>query len=248
MSQVSMKDMLQAGVHFGHKVRYWRPQNAEYIFGVRNGVHIINLEKTLPMFENAMAFVKRIASNNGKVLFVGTKHSAQAIVKEEAERCGMPYVDYRWLGGMLTNYKTVRHSIKRLKTLQQQFEKGDFGRLTKKEVLNLEREKEKLQKGLGGIQDMGGLPDALFIIDVGYERIAIKEANKLMIPVIGVVDTNNLATGVDHIIPGNDDSSRAIRLYLRAVADVILAEQSKQKTAPAVEEVSQDIQEEDTGV
>lgn len=239
MSQVSMKDMLQAGVHFGHKARYWQPKNASFIFGERNGIHIINLEKTLPMFEEAMNVVSQVGHRKGKVLFVGTKFAAREVVKEEAERCGMPYVDHRWLGGMLTNYKTVRHSIKRLKTLQAQFEKGDFGRLTKKEILNLEREKEKLTKSLGGIQDMGGLPDALFIIDVGYERIAIAEANKLGIPVIGIVDTNNLDTGVDYPIPGNDDSSRAIRLYLRAAADMVLASGGAQ-TVAAKKDVSEE--------
>lgn len=242
MSQVTMKDMLQAGVHFGHKVRYWQPRNADFIFGARNGIHIINLEKTLPKFNDAMNVIGRIAQNRGKVLFVGTKYAARAIVKEEAERCGMPYVDHRWLGGMLTNYKTVRHSIKRLKTLQTQFEKGDFGRATKKEILNLEREKEKLTKSLGGIQDMGGLPEALFVIDVGYERIAIAEANKLGIPVIGIVDTNHLSTGVDYAVPGNDDSSRAIRLYMRAAADEVIAAAGTQTTAPS----KADIVEEET--
>lgn len=237
MTQVTMKDMLQAGVHFGHRVRYWQPKNAKYIFGERNGIHIINLEETLPLFQEAMNFIGQIASRKGsKVLFVGTKHSAQEAIREEAARCGMPYVDHRWLGGMLTNYKTVRHSIKRLKTLTEKFEKNNFGRLTKKEILNLQREKDKLERGLGGIQDMGGLPDVLFVIDVGHENIAIKEANNLGIPVIGIVDTNNLATGVDYIIPGNDDSSRSIRLYLRAAADMILAAQVTHTTAePAAE-------------
>lgn len=231
MTQVTMKDMLQAGVHFGHRVRYWQPKNAQYIFGERNGIHIINLEKTLPMFGDAINFVGQVAAKKGKVLFVGTKHAAQEAIREEAQRCGMPYVDHRWLGGMLTNYKTIRNSIKRLKQLHEQFEKNKFGRITKKEILNLKREKDKLERGLGGIQDMGGLPDALFIIDVGHEKIAISEANNLSIPVIGIVDTNNLATGVDYIIPGNDDSSRSIRLYLRGVADAILEAQAKHVVA-----------------
>jgi small subunit ribosomal protein S2 len=222
MTAVTMKDMLQAGVHFGHRTRYWQPANARYIFGERNGVHIINLETTLPLFQDAINYVGAIAAKKGRVLFVGTKHAASEIVKEEAQRCGMPYVDHRWLGGMLTNYKTIRRSIRRLKILQEQFEKGEFGRLTKKEILTLEREKKKLARSLGGIQDMGGLPEALFVIDVGQERTAVAEANKLHIPVIAVVDTNYMTTGIDYVIPGNDDSSRSIRLYLRAAADAVL--------------------------
>jgi len=220
---VKMIDMLKAGVHFGHRTRFWHPKMAPYIYGTRNGIHIINLEKTMPKFYEAMEFIKRVAASNGKVLFVGTKFSAQEAIREEAARAGMPYVDHRWLGGMLTNYKTVRHSIKRLKALEEQFEKGNFGRLTKKEILNLTREKEKLERGLGGIKNMGGLPDALFIIDIGHEKIAVSEARKLSIPVVGVVDTNTNPGDIDYMIPGNDDSASAIRLYASTVADVILS-------------------------
>jgi len=238
--QVTMKDMLHAGVHFGHKARYWQPKMAQYIYGERNGIHIINLEKTLPLFEDAMNFIGGVAARKGKVLFVGTKHAARDIVKEEAERAGMPYVNHRWLGGMLTNYKTVRHSIKRLKALTEQFEKNKFGRLTKKEILNLEREKEKLERSLGGIQNMAGLPEAIFVMDVGNERIAIAEARKLGIPVIGIVDTNHLPKDVDYIIPGNDDSSRAIRLYMRAAADAVLAAKASNTVAPVAKEEQAD--------
>jgi len=218
-----MRDMLEAGVHFGHQTRYWHPKMSQYIYGARNKIHIINLEETLPMFQDAMKFINQMAARKAKVLFVGTKHAASVAIREEAIRCGMPYVDHRWLGGMLTNYKTVRHSIKRLKTLEAQFEKGDFGRLNKKEILNLTREKEKLERSLGGIKNMGGLPDVVFVIDIGHEKNAIAEAQKLKIPVVGIVDTNTNPVAIDYMIPGNDDSSKAIRLYLSAAADEILA-------------------------
>lgn len=233
---VNMRDMLEAGVHFGHQTRFWNPKMAEYIFGARSKIHIINLEKTLPMFRQAIDLVQDIASKGGKILFVGTKRSAQDIIREEAERCGMPYVDHRWLGGMLTNYKTVRQSIRRLKDIAAKVEDGSIEKLTKKEALNLTRELEKLEYSLGGIKNMGGLPDAIFVVDVGYERIAITEANKLKIPVIGVVDTNNSPDGVDFIIPGNDDAIRAITLYTRTVADIILAAKEKARSGMANEE------------
>ncbi len=222
MANVSMRDMLEAGVHFGHQTRFWNPQMAPYIFGDRNKIHIINLEKTVPLFNDALNFLGRMASNQGRILFVGTKRAASKIVQEEAERCGMPFVNHRWLGGMLTNYKTVRQSIKRLKDLEKMSEDGSFDRVTKKEALNMRREMEKLDRSLGGIKNMGGLPDALFVVDVGYENIAISEAKKLGIPVIGVVDTNNSPAGVDYVIPGNDDAIRAIKLYTAQVADAVM--------------------------
>ncbi|EGH64401.1 30S ribosomal protein S2 [Pseudomonas syringae pv. actinidiae str. M302091] len=222
MSQVNMRDMLKAGVHFGHQTRYWNPKMGKYIFGARNKIHIINLEKTLPMFNEALTFVERLASGKKKILFVGTKRSAGKIVAEEAARCGSPYVDHRWLGGMLTNFKTIRQSIKRLRELEVQAEDGTFAKLTKKEALMRTRDLEKLDRSLGGIKDMGGLPDALFVIDVDHERIAITEANKLGIPVIGVVDTNSSPEGVDYIIPGNDDAIRAIQLYMGSMADAVI--------------------------
>jgi small subunit ribosomal protein S2 len=217
-----MQDMLKAGVHFGHQTRYWNPKMGTYIYGSRNKIHIIDLGKTLPLFEDALNFIGGVAANKGKVLFVGTKFSAQEIVKQEAERCKMPFVDRRWLGGMLTNYKTIRQSIKRLKELEAMFDSGKFGRLTKKEILNLEREKDKLSINLGGIKNMGGIPDAMFVIDVGHEHIAVREANRLGIPVIGIVDSNNDPDGISYVIPGNDDSTRAIRFYAATVADTIL--------------------------
>jgi small subunit ribosomal protein S2 len=226
MSNVTMRDMLEAGVHFGHRTRYWNPKMAQYIFGSRDKIHIINLEKTLPMFRDALNVVSKIAHNKGKILFVGTKRAAQDIIREQATRCGMPYVDYRWLGGMLTNYKTIRQSIKRLRELEEMAKSGKFERMIKKEALQLKREYEKLECGLGGIKDMGGIPDALFIIDTGNENIAILEARKLSIPVIGVVDTNNDPDHIDYIIPGNDDSMQAIELYASAMADVILEAKS----------------------
>ena len=222
MSQVNMRDMLKAGVHFGHQTRYWNPKMGKYIFGARNKIHIINLEKTLPMFNDALSFVEKLAAGKNKILFVGTKRSAGKLVREEASRCGMPYVDHRWLGGMLTNYKTIRASIKRLRELETQAQDGTFDKLTKKEALMRTRDLEKLERSLGGIKDMGGLPDAMFVIDVDHERIAISEANKLGIPVIGIVDTNSSPEGVDYVIPGNDDAIRAIELYMGSMADAVI--------------------------
>ncbi len=222
MSSVTMRQMLEAGVHFGHRTRFWNPEMAPFIFGSRNKVHIINLEKTLPLFNDAVNFAGKVASKGGKILFVGTKRSAQKIIKEEAERCGMPYVNHRWLGGMLTNYKTIRQSIRRLKDLEEQFASNTLDGLTKKEILMLTREKAKLELSVGGIKDMGGIPDAIFIIDVQYENIAITEANRLSVPVMGVVDTNSSPEGVDYIIPGNDDAISAIKLYVGTIADTIL--------------------------
>lgn len=219
---VSMQDMLKAGVHFGHQTRYWNPKMSHYIYGARNRIHIIDLGKSLPLFHDAINFISGVAANKGKVLFVGTKYAAQSIIREEAERCGMPYVNHRWLGGMLTNYKTIRQSIKRLKDLEAMFESGKFGRLTKKEILQLEREKDKLDNSLGGIKNMGGIPDAIFVIDVGHENIAIREAKRLSIPVVGVVDSNNDPDNISYIIPGNDDSTRSIRFYAKTIADTIL--------------------------
>jgi small subunit ribosomal protein S2 len=229
---INMKDMLAAGVHYGHQKRYWNPKMEPYIYGVHNKVHIINLEKTLPLFSDALNFISSKVSNRGKILFVGTKYSAQAAVKEEATRCGMPYVDYRWLGGMLTNYKTMRQLIKRYRELEKMKQDGSFEYFTKKEALQFQREMDKLERGIGGIKDMGGLPDALFVIDVGNEKIAITEAQRLGIPVIGVVDTNHSPDGIDYVIPGNDDASRAIRFYTKTVADVIL--DAKAVSTPSV--------------
>lgn len=222
MVKVSMHDMLQAGVHFGHRTRFWDPKMAPYIFGSRNKIHIINLEHTMPLLHDALNYVGRLAANKCNILFVGTKRAAQNIISEHAARCGMPYVDHRWLGGMLTNYKTVRQSISRLKDLEKMRDNGDFEKMIKKEALMLSRELEKLECSLGGIKDMKGLPDAIFVIDVGHEKIAIKEATRLKIPVIGVVDTNNNPDGIDYPIPGNDDSMRAIEIYVKAIADSIL--------------------------
>lgn len=233
MTTVTMKQLLEAGVHFGHQTRYWDPKMKPYIFGARHQVHIINLERTLPLFQDAINFVSSVAAKRGKILFVGTKRTAQQSIREEATRCNMPYVDYRWLGGMLTNYKTIRLSIKRLKELEEMFEKSAFSGLTKKEKLTLMREKEKLQRSLEGIKDMGGLPDAIFVIDVGAEKIAVNEAKKLGIPVIGVVDTNNSPDNIDYVIPGNDDAIRSIRFYAKTLADVILAARSTLAEIPA---------------
>ena len=219
---VTMREMLEAGVHFGHQTRYWNPRMAPYIFGHRNKIHIVNLEKTMAMYHEALKFVRQLSTNKGSVLFVGTKRQAREIVKEEAQRCGAPYVDYRWLGGMLTNYKTVKQSIKRLKEMEAMVQDGSMDKLPKKEALHYQREIAKLDRSLGGIKDMNGLPDALFVIDVGYQKGAIAEARKLGIPVIGVVDTNHNPEGVAYVIPGNDDSSRAIRLYVRGMADAVL--------------------------
>lgn len=224
---VTMRQMLEAGVHFGHQTRYWNPKMAPFIFGHRNNIHIINLEKTLPLYNEAIKFVKQLAANKGNVLFVGTKRQAREIVREEAARSGSPFVDHRWLGGMLTNFKTVKQSIKRLNDLQAMFADGSVEKLSKKETLVLQREMEKLERSLGGIKDMNGIPDAMFVIDVGYQKNAVVEARKLGIPVIGVVDTNNSVEGVDYVIPGNDDSTRAIRLYARGVADAILEGRSQ---------------------
>jgi small subunit ribosomal protein S2 len=218
----TMRQMLEAGVHFGHQTRFWNPKMAPYIFGARNKIHIINLEKSLPLYQDALKFVRNLASNKGTILFVGTKRQAREIIMEEATRAGMPFVDFRWLGGMLTNYKTVKGSLKRLKDLEQMVEDGSLEKLSKKEALTYSRELEKLQRAMGGIKNMAGVPDAVFVIDVGYHKIAVTEAKKLGVPVIGVVDTNNSMDGVDYIIPGNDDSTRAIRLYARGVADAIL--------------------------
>ena len=223
----TMRQMLEAGVHFGHQTRFWNPKMAPFIFGHRNKIHIINLEKTLVKYNEAMDFVRKLSANKGNILFVGTKRQAREIVREEADRATAPCVDERWLGGMLTNFKTVKLSIKRLKDLEQSSQDGTFDRLSKKEALVQSRELEKLLKSLGGIKDMGGLPDALFVIDVGYHKIAITEAKKLGIPVVAVVDTNHSPVGIDYIIPGNDDSSRAIRLYARGVADAILEGRSQ---------------------
>jgi small subunit ribosomal protein S2 len=215
--------MLQAGVHFGHQTRFWNPKMREYIFGARSRIHIVDLEKTLPLFQNAVDFVRNVASKGGKVLFVGTKRSAQELVRDAANRCGMPYVDHRWLGGMLTNYKTLRQSIRRLKDLEARVaDEKAMALLTKKERLDLDRELAKLERALGGIKHMGSLPDVIFVIDVGYEKTAITESNKLKIPVIGIVDTNNSPDGVDYVIPGNDDAIRAISLYVNTFADTII--------------------------
>lgn len=222
MPQVSMRDMLSAGVHFGHQTRYWNPKMNSYIFGARNKIHIINLEKTVPAFNDALALVKQMAAQKKKILFVGTKRAAQKTIKEQAERAGQPFVSHRWLGGMLTNYKTIRVSIRRLRELEAQSQDGTFAKLTKKEALMRTRDMEKLERSIGGIKDMSGLPDAMFVIDVDHERIAIQEANKLGIPVIGVVDTNSNPDGVDYVIPGNDDAIRAIKLYVTAIADACL--------------------------
>lgn len=218
----SIKTMLEAGMHFGHRTRYWNPKMKPYIYGAYKKVHIINLEKTQQCYEDALNYLGKLASKGGKVLFVGTKRAAREIIKQEAIRCGMPYVDHRWLGGMLTNYKTVRQSIKRLKDLVATRDAPTFARLTKKEMLNVDRQIEKLERSLGGIKEMGSLPDALFVIDVGYENIALLEAKKLGIPVVAVVDTNHSPANVEYIIPGNDDSNRAIALYCKSVADAIL--------------------------
>jgi small subunit ribosomal protein S2 len=218
----SMREMLECGVHFGHQTRYWNPRMAPYIFGHRNKIHIINLEKTLALYNEALKFVRQMTANKGTILFVGTKRQARDIIREEAQRCQSPYVDYRWLGGMLTNYKTVKQSIKRLKDMEAMAQDGSLEKLPKKEALNTQREMQKLDRSLGGIKDMNGLPDAVFVIDVGYHKGAVAEARKLGIPVVAVVDTNHNPEGLDYLVPGNDDSSRAIRLYARGVADAVL--------------------------
>ena len=243
MASVSMRQMLEAGVHFGHQTRYWNPKMAPFIFGSRNNIHIINLEKTLPLFNDAMNYLGSLAARRGKILLVGTKRNASEHVKREAQRCNMPYVNFRWLGGMLTNFKTIKQSIKRLKELEAMETEGGFERFSKKEALSLRREREKLERSLGGIKDMDGLPDALFVIDIGHEKIAVSEARKLGIPVVGVVDTNHNPDNIDHMIPGNDDSMRSIQLYCQSVSEAILsgqasmgqvAEEPKSEAAPAV--------------
>lgn len=221
MAKVTMRQMLEAGVHFGHQTRYWNPKMGQYIYGARNKIHIVNLEKSLPMFNDALNFMGDIAAKKGSVLFVGTKRAASDLVKEQAIACGMPYVNHRWLGGMLTNFKTIKQSIKKLKELEVQSEDGTFEKITKKEALMRSRQKEKLELSLGGIKDMRAMPNAIFVIDTGSEKIAIQEAQNLGIPVIGVVDTNNNPDGVDYVIPGNDDAVRAISLYLSAAAEAI---------------------------
>ena len=219
---VTMRQMLEAGVHFGHQTRFWNPKMAPFIFGHRNKIHIVNLERTLENFQAAAKFVRQLAANRGTILFVGTKRQAREIIVEEAQRAGQPYVDQRWLGGMLTNFKTIKASIKRLKEMEQTIEEGGIERMSKKEALTFQREVDKLNKSIGGIKDMNALPDAMFVIDVGYHKIAIAEANKLGIPVVGVVDTNHSPDGIAYVIPGNDDSSRAVRLYARGIADAVL--------------------------
>jgi small subunit ribosomal protein S2 len=233
MSAVTMRQMLEAGVHFGHQTRYWNPQMSPFIFGDRNKIHIINLEKTLPLYNDAMNFLSSIAAKRGNILFVGTKRSANQVIKEEAVRCGMPYVNHRWLGGMLTNFKTIKQSIKRLKELEAMEQDGTFEKITKKEALMMTRQKQKLELSLGGIKDMRAMPDAIFVIDTGNEKIALQEAKTLGIPVIGVVDTNNDPRNVDYVIPGNDDAIRAISLYLSAAADAI--NEAKASITTAVE-------------
>lgn len=236
MSQLTLRDMLEAGVHFGHQKRFWNPKMKEYIFGERQRVHIINLEKTLPMYLDALNYLSKVASKKGKILFVGTKKAASEAIKEEAIRAGMPYVNHRWLGGMLTNYKTVRQSIKRLKDLEKMQEDGSLDRLIKKEALMKQREMEKLERAIGGIKNMGGLPDVMFVIDTGYESTAIEEARRLGIPVVAIVDTNSSPDFVDYIVPGNDDAIRAIRLYLKGIVDAILVAKENVKEANAEKE------------
>ena len=240
MAQVNMRDLLKAGAHFGHQTRYWNPKMSKFIFGARNKIHIINLEQTVPAMNDALNFVHNLASNKNKILFVGTKRAAAKIVKEEALRANQPYVNHRWLGGMLTNYKTIRQSIRRYRDLDAQSQDGTFDKLTKKEALDRTREMDRLERSIGGIKDMGGLPDAMFVIDVDHERIAIKEANKLGIPVIGVVDTNSDPDGVDYVIPGNDDAIRAIQIYVKAVADTCLEAAQTAGGADEFVEVSED--------
>ena len=244
---VTMRQMLEAGVHFGHQTRYWNPKMAPFIFGHRNKIHIINLEKTLAMYQESLKFARQLAANRGTILFVGTKRQAREIVREEAMRCQMPFVDYRWLGGMLTNFKTVKQSIKRLKEMEQLQQEGGLDRISKKEALGITREMQKLQRSLGGIKELSALPDALFVVDVGYQKGAVAEANKLGVPVIGVVDTNHSPEGIDYIIPGNDDSSRAIRLYARGMADAVLEgrTQSLEEVAAASRDEFVEVEEDD---
>lgn len=227
MAAVSMRQMLEAGVHFGHQTRYWNPKMANYLFGARNKIHIINLEKTLPLFNDAMNYLGQMSANKGTILFVGTKKAARKVVAEEAKRCGMPYVNHRWLGGMLTNFKTIKKSINRLKELEAMKADGTlYQRFSKKEALGMERELEKLERSLGGIKDMKGIPDVIFVLDVGYEKNAISEAKKLGIPVVGVVDSNNSPESIDYVIPGNDDSIRAVSLYCQSVSAAVMEAKS----------------------
>ncbi|UUM22083.1 30S ribosomal protein S2 [Mycoavidus sp. SF9855] len=224
---ITMRQMLEAGVHFGHQTRFWHPKMAPYIFGHRNKIHIINLEKTLPMFQDALKYTRQVAANRGTILFVGTKRQSRDIIAEEATRAGMPYVNSRWLGGMLTNFKTLKSSIKKLKEMEAMVEAGDLERMSKKEALMFERNMAKLDKSLGGVKDMNGMPEAIFVVDVGYHKIALTEAKKLGVPVIAVVDTNHSPEGIDYVIPGNDDASKAVALYVRGMADAILEGREK---------------------
>jgi small subunit ribosomal protein S2 len=244
MASVSMRQMLEAGVHFGHQTRFWNPKMAQYIFGERNRIHIINLEKSLPLYNEAAAFVRQVVGDGGRVLFVGTKRSAREAVKAAAARCGMPYVSHRWLGGMLTNFKTVRQSIKRLTQLDEMAQNGTLEQHSKREAQGLRREREKLERSLGGIKEMDSLPDVLFIIDVGHERIAIHEAKKLGIPVVAVVDTNCAPEDVDYLIPGNDDAMRAIQLYAEGMADAVLEGRSAIPEVPTGEDEFVELDEE----
>jgi small subunit ribosomal protein S2 len=236
---VTMRQMLEAGVHFGHQTRYWNPKMESFIFGERNKIHIINLEKTLPLFEEASKFLKNLAANKGRILFVGTKRQAREILKEEAERSGCPYVNHRWLGGMLTNFKTVKQSIKRLNELETMIADGSLDKLKKREALTVKRDHEKLVRSIGGIKEMTSLPDAIFVIDVGFENGAVEEATKLGIPVVGIVDSNNSIENISYVIPGNDDSSRAIRLYARGMADAVLSGKNQ-----AITELAKSVSEE----
>jgi len=236
MPNVSMRALLEAGAHFGHQTRYWNPKMNNFIFGARNNIHIINLEQTVPALNEACDFVRKTSARKNKVLFVGTKRSASKVIKEEASRCSMPYVDKRWLGGMLTNYKTIRQSIRSLRELEAQLADGTFTKLTKKEALSRQRDLDKHERSLGGIKDMGGLPDVLFVVDVDHERIAITEANKLGIPVVGIVDTNSDPSGVDFVIPGNDDAIRSIRIFVAAIADAAIEGNAELQGLPAVSE------------
>jgi small subunit ribosomal protein S2 len=244
MASMSMRQMLEAGVHFGHQTRFWNPKMAPYIFGERNRIHIINLEKTLPLYNEAAAFVRQLIADGGRLLFVGTKRSAREAIRKEAIRCGMPYVNHRWLGGMLTNFKTVRQSIRRLMELDEMAQNGTLEQHSKREAQALRREREKLERSLGGIKDMDSLPDALFIIDVGHERIALNEAKKLGIPVVAVVDTNCSPDDVDYVIPGNDDAMRAIQLYAAGIADAVLEGKSAAPAVPATEDEFVELDEE----
>lgn len=243
MATIGMRDMLAAGVHFGHQTRFWNPKMAQHIFGSRNKIHIINLEQTVPALETALAEARRLGARRNKILFVGTKRAASKVIREQAERVGMPYIDRRWLGGTLTNYKTIRQSVRRLTDLETDAEAGKFEMLTKKEALQKRRLMDKLTRSLGGIKDMGGLPDALFVVDVNHERIAVTEANKLGIPVIGVVDTNSDPEGVDFVIPGNDDAIRAVRLFVTAVADAIVEGQTRGAGEVGVEDFVEVVEE-----